>query len=221
MPELSTQAIDLAYRPETYFWAYDNNITLSSDIKGSRRKALYERAILSGDTGYANDLIAEPKLTSEERRLQGGFHPSWMGGEYLPDREIQEIEIARITIASTTQDVTCVYAKRGATRIYYRVVDEYEGMTLDESTRSSIQPLTLNELVTFFFKGWDIFCCLEANFEEHGYPKEEVQGFILDASSSFYAEFGLLIRQRVDLWLDQKREDRYSDDLLDGEDDDE
>jgi hypothetical protein len=94
-------------------------------------------------------------------------------------------------------------------------------MTLDESTRSSIQPLTLNEVVTFFFKGWDILCCLEANFADHGYPKEEVQGFILDASSSFYAEFGLLVRQRVDQWLDQKRADRYSDDLLEGEDDDE
>lgn len=221
MLELSTQVIDLAYRPETYFWAYDNNITLSSDIKGSRRKALYERAILSGDAGFANSLIAEPKLTSEERRLQGSFHPSWMGGEYLPDRENQEVEIARITIASTTQDVTCVYAKRGATRIYYRVVDEYEGMTLDESTRSSIQPLTLNELVTFFFKGWDIFCCLEANFEDHGYPKEEVQGFILDASSSFYAEFGLLVRQRVDQWLDEKQVDRNSEDINEGEDDDE
>ena len=221
MPELSTQAIDLAYRPETYFWAYDNKITLSSDIKGSRRKALYERAILNGDVEFANTLIAEPTLTSEARRFQGGFHPSWMGGEYLPDRENQEVEIARITIASTTQDVTCIYAKRGATRIYYRVVDEYDGMTLDESTRSSIQPLTLNEVVTFFFKGWDILCCLEANFADHGYPKEEVQGFILDASSSFYAEFGLLVRQRVDQWLDQKRADRYSDDLLDGEDDDE
>jgi hypothetical protein len=221
MPELSTQVIDLAYRPETYFWAYDNNITLSSDIKGSRRKALYERAILSGDAGFANSLIAEPKLTSEERWLQGGFHPSWIGGEYLPDRKNQEVEIARITIASTTQDVTCVYAKRGATRIYYRVVDEYEGMTLDESTRSSIQPITLNELVTFFIKGWDIFCCLEANFEDHGYPKEEVQGFILDASSSFYAEFGLLVRQRVDQWLDQKRADRNSEDIYEDEDDDE
>jgi hypothetical protein len=66
MPELSTQAIDLACLPEAYLWAYDNNITLSSDIKGSRLKALYERAILNGVAGFGNSLIAEPKLTSEE-----------------------------------------------------------------------------------------------------------------------------------------------------------
>jgi hypothetical protein len=53
------------------------------------------------------------------------------------------------------------------------------------------------------------------------HPKEEVQGFILDASSSFYAEFGLLVRQRVDQWLDQKRADLNSDDLIEGENDDE
>ena len=37
-----------------------------------------------------------------------------MGGEYLPDCDLNEVEIARITMASTTQDVTCVYAKRVA-----------------------------------------------------------------------------------------------------------
>jgi hypothetical protein len=35
-----------------------------------------------------------------------------MGGEYLPDLIPNEVEIARITIASTTQDVTCVYARQ-------------------------------------------------------------------------------------------------------------
>jgi hypothetical protein len=40
------------------------------------------------------------------------------------------------------------------------------------------------------------------NFEGEGYPREEVQGFIVDASSSFYAEFEDLVRARVDDWLD-------------------
>jgi hypothetical protein len=53
-----------------------------------------------------------------------------MGGEYLPDLKQDEVEIARITIASTTQDVTSVFARRGKHRIYYRVVDEYGGETL-------------------------------------------------------------------------------------------
>jgi hypothetical protein len=144
-----------------------------------------------------------------------------MGGEYLPNREAQEVEIARITIASTTQDVTCVYAKRGASRIHYRVVDEYEDMTLDERTRTSLRPLTLIELFDFFIKGWDLFCCLEANFGDHGYNREEVQGFIVDASSSFYAEFGDLVTQRVDTWVDQRREERGLNELNSDDEEDE
>ena len=221
MSQLRSLAIDLAYRPESYFWAYDNNIKLASDIKGAERKAMYERALKSGDIHLANAIISEPELTHEQRKAQSGIHPAWMGGEYLPNREAQEVEIARITIASTTQDVTCVYAKRGASRIHYRVVDEYEGMTLDESTRTSIRPLTLIELFDFFIKGWDLFCCLEANFGEHGYHREEVQGFIVDASSSFYAEFGDLVTQRVDTWVDQRREERGLNELQSDDEDDE
>ena len=32
MPTTRSSAIDLAYRPETYFWAHDKKITLSSDL---------------------------------------------------------------------------------------------------------------------------------------------------------------------------------------------
>ena len=219
MSQLRPLAIDLAYRPESYFWAYDNNIKLASDIKGAERKAMYERALKSGHIELANSIISVPELTNEERKAQSGIHPAWMGGEYLPNREAQEVEIARITIASTMQDVTCVYAKRSASRIHYRVVDEYEDMTLDERTRTSLRPLTLIELFDFFIKGWDLFCCLEANFGDHGYVREEVQGFIVDASSSFYAEFGDLVTQRVDTWVDQRREERGLNEL--GSDEDE
>lgn len=217
MSQLHPLAIDLAYRPESYFWAYDNNIKLASDIKGAERKAMYERALRSGDIELANAIISEPELTHEQRKAQSGIHPAWMGGEYLPKREAQEVEIARITIASTTQDVTCVYAKRCKSRIHYRIVDEYEGMTLDNRRRTSLKPLSLIELFDFFIKGWDLFCCLDANFCEHCYVREEVQGFIVDASSSFYAEFGDLVTQRVDAWVDEKREAQGLDDTVDDE----
>jgi len=221
MSQLRPLAIDLAYRPESYFWAYDNNIKLASDIKGAERKAMYERALRSGEIELATSIISVLELTNEDRKAQSGFHPAWMGGEYLPNREAQEVEIARITIASTTQDVTCVYAKRGSSRIHYRVVDEYENMTLDERTRTSLRPLTLIELFDFFIKGWDLFCCLEANFSDHGYHREEVQGFIVDASSSFYAEFGDLVTQRVDAWVDQRREERGLNELNSDDEEDE
>jgi hypothetical protein len=204
MPNQSTSAIDLAYRPESYFWARDSNIKLSSDIKGAERKALYERAIRSGNTILANSLIADPELSSEERTSLGRMHPNFMGGEYLPDREDEEVEIARITIASTTKDVTSVYARRGKNRIYYRVVDEYGGDTLNNPTRTSTKPLTLKQLTEFFLNSWNLIDCLDFNFESDGYPRDQVHSFIVDASSNFYAEFGTHIRFLINEWLDTK-----------------
>jgi hypothetical protein len=168
---------------------------------------MYERAIQAGDTELANSIIATPELTNDERRAWGSIHPALMGGEYLPKRERQEVEIARIAIASTAQDVTCIYAKRGKSRIYYRVVDEYENMTLDNHLRTSLKPLTLREIFVFFIKGWNLFCCLEANFGDCGYDRRKVQRFIVDASSSFYADFEDLVRERVDQWIDQRQEE--------------
>lgn len=204
MPTKTDRAIDLAYRPETYFWAIDSNIKLSSDIKGAERKALYERAIDSGNTALANSLISDPDLSSEERTSIGRMHPNFMGGEYLPDRQDEEVEIARITIASTTQDVTSVYAKRGKNRIYYRVVDEYGGDTLNNPTRTSTKPLTLKQLTEFFLNSWNLIECLDCNFETDGYPRDQVHSFIVDASSNFYAEFGTYVRFLVNEWLDTK-----------------
>ena len=79
-----------------------------------------------------------------------------MGGEYLPDQKDDEVEIARITIASTTQDVTSVYAGKVDDQIRFRVVDEYGGETLTgPAERASAKPLTLGELFDFFLGAWD------------------------------------------------------------------
>jgi hypothetical protein len=179
-------------------------IRLASDITGADRWAMYEQALREGNDALAISLIDEPVLGSEDRRIIGSIHPAFMGGEYLPRRKVQEVEIARITIASTTQDVTCVYARRTKSRIHYRVVDEYEGTTLDRDQCTSSRPLTLKQLTDFFLTSWDLLGCLEANFSDDAYPRDAVHGFIVDASSSFYAEFDDLVRQRVDEWLDEK-----------------
>ena len=89
-------------------------------------------------------------------------------------------------------------------RIHYRVVDEYSGDTLEgRGHRTSLKPLTLKQLTDFFLKSWNLLSCLDANFESDAYPREEVHDFIVDASSSFYAEFDSLIHAHVDEWLDQ------------------
>lgn len=195
--------IDLKYRPNSYFWAKQHGIALTSDIKGAERRKLFERALAAGVDDLVGEELLRHELPDEQRLAQGRIHPAFMGGEYLPSTRGEEVEIARITIASTTQDVTCVYARQVGQRIHYRVVDEYNGDTLSGAgIRTSLRPLSLEQLTDFFLSSWDLISCLDANFEYDGYPRDEAHGFIVDASSSFYAEFGRLVHQRVDRWLD-------------------
>jgi hypothetical protein len=197
--------IDLQYRPRSYFWAEELGVQLSSDIKGAERKALYESLLAEGRADEIDALLIKPVLTLDERQGLGRFHPSFMGGEYLPNRKEGEVEIARITIASTTQDVTSVYARQGKKRIHYRVVDEYEGSSLAEkTTRSSALPITLGQLTDFFLKTWNLMEVLHYNFEDDGYSSDEIKGFVVDASSSFYADFGKAIEARIDKWLSSR-----------------
>jgi hypothetical protein len=46
----------------------------------------------------------------EARISLGQIHPTFMGGEYLPNYCRQEVEIARIALASTTSDVISLRA---------------------------------------------------------------------------------------------------------------
>lgn len=197
--------IDLKYRPSTYFWASDRGISLISDIKGAERRKLYQAALERGIDELLAPELTQHSLAHDYRQMQGRIHPDFMGGEYLADCVSSEVEIARITIDSTTRDVTCVYARPVGKRIHYRVVDEYGGDTINGSgRRTSMRALNLAQLADFFLSNWDMFCCLDCNFSDDGYPRAEVHDFILDASSSFYAEFGILVHARIDQWLDEK-----------------
>jgi hypothetical protein len=192
------------YQPIDYFWANDRGIRLASNIKGANRKLLFEGLVNEGDPGASNPIFMQSSLSAVQRRAVN-THPAFMGGEYLPDCRVAEVEIARIAIASTTQDVTCIYAQRLEHGIGYRAVDEYDGMTLDDVTTTVMdRPMQLSELVQFFMHAWNLCEVLEANFAEHGYPIGRVKGFIVDASSSFYSQFGQAIDKHVDFWLKTK-----------------
>lgn len=195
-------SIDWQYRPNSYFWAKQYGIGLTSDIKGVERRRLYEESLEDGEE--LGPRVAAPELDAESRIQLGRLHPWFLGGEYLPNAMRNEIEIARIVIASTTQDVTSIYARPLGKRIAYRIVDEYGGDTLSgRSTRTSIRPLSLEELVNFFLNGWELLACLDVNFESKGYDRSEVHSFIVDASSSFYPEFECAIATKVNQWLDE------------------
>ena len=71
-----------------------------------------------------------------------------MGGEYLPNYQPHEVEIARIELQSTTSDVISLRAKGSQRRIKYRLVDEYETefALLQQTSRL---PFSLRELIVF------------------------------------------------------------------------
>lgn len=156
--------IDLGYRPQSYFWPITHDTHVIAAIKGERRRKAIRTAFDADRVTPLDELYATPTLSEADRRALGRLHPSFMGGEYLPDRRETEVEIARINIDSTTGDVTSVYAKAGKDRILYRVVDEYDGDTLTEKrTRSSKRPLSLGELIEFFLAAWPLKEVLEMN----------------------------------------------------------
>src|SRR6188472_3296331 len=123
MNSCPANGVDFNQRPRSYFWAASRNISLSSSIKGAKRKRLFE-ASLNGSGEFPIELL-QPSLSDADRRAWESRHPENMGGEYLPDQEPDEVEIARIVIASTTQDVTSVYVSQVDGVLVYRVVDEY------------------------------------------------------------------------------------------------
>jgi hypothetical protein len=193
--------IELDFRPNSYFWPMGLETHLLARIKGAERKAALKRLIDAGQLDEIPQLLVQSALGEADRRALGRFHPAFMGGEYLADLKADEVMIARITIASTTQDVTCVYARRGKNRIHYRVVDEYGGDTLSgRNTRTSVKPLTLGQLESFFTGAWPLFDVLEMNFGDDGYDLEPMQSFVVSVDSEFYPDLDWLYRWRIASW---------------------
>lgn len=184
----------LAYRTRDYFGRYDLQAELLSTVKGRVRRALIKEALETGEADILPDFVTTPELDTLDRQMLGRIHPMFMGGEFLAKRKPKEVEIARISIQSTTYDVTVLYARLVGQRIHYRVVDEYEGETLAEpSTRTSTKPLTMGVMIHFFTTAWNLMDCLEDNFDR---DVEEMLGFF-NAESEFYPCFDQTLREMV------------------------
>jgi len=212
---MSTDPIDRSFRPASYFWPVGHDTHVISAIKGERRREILRAAHEKGTLSPLDEHYAVPALSVEDRRALGRLHPSFMGGEYLPDREETEVEIARIVLATMLRDVTSVYAEAGTDRIHYRVVDEYAGDTLTATrTLTSNGPLTLGELVELFLAAWPLREVLEANELD----RAGAHAFI-KASSAFYPGFAALVAEEIDGWYDQLEDEDEEDDDDDYPDD--
>lgn len=186
--------IDLDFRPRTYFGPQKLERHLLSKVKGAVVRKKLQALFAEGRHAEVKDLLTTEALTAKDRKALEAFHPMFMGGNYLPDTEDGEVEIARISIKSTTFDVTCVYARPSHGVIHYRVVDEYGGDTLQgPSVTQSGMPMTLGELAEFFLGAWSLIDVLEMNFE----GDEEGALDFFTADSDFYPDLDSLCRKRV------------------------
>ena len=189
-----SEAIDLDFRPSSYFRPQALEDYRLAQVKNSQVRAHLRRLLASERHDEVARILREEGVSDHDCRALERIHPLYMGGNYLPNPRPGEMEIARIQIYSTTGDTAAVYARRVGPRIRYRVVDEYAGETLEgKATRDSMKPLTLGALHDLLTGVWGLHGILEANFEG---DVEGMLGFFV-AESDFYPQLDALCRQRV------------------------
>jgi hypothetical protein len=138
--------INYDFSPESYWLELDPLAAIIKNVKGERRRQLIREAWKAGlFEDLAQELISD-ELPESPRTQLSRIHPSFMGGEYLPDLEVGEVEIARICLRSTTADVISLLAAPCNRGISYRIVDEYEEMYVLPIAVSAV-PLSLADVI--------------------------------------------------------------------------
>ncbi len=193
---------DLDFAPASYFAARDLNLTLPSDIKGQARRELARSYAAEGKALPPE--LAAPELSAEARQAWGRIHPAMMGGEYLPSLRADEVEIARISLASTTCDQISVRARRVGKAIVYSIVDEYTGADgYDPRPRSSRLPLSLRRLIALLDGACDEGGAVLGHIAggAGGNDLADGRGFVT-VESDFYPELGRYYAARIAAWCD-------------------
>lgn len=203
MPEQNNY--DMHFRPINYWGPQELHTHFGSRVKGELRKKAGLDLLEQGENDQ--EVLSE-SLTDEHRKLAGAFHPALMGGEHLPDLKRNEVEIARIIAQSTTLDVISIRARKGPSRIFYRIVDEYdeEYQEYNLTKKSSIKPLTFAELIHLIDNAIDNGLVGNGRtwFFEDGLSAEEVYDFET-ASSSYYHELESWSDEANEEWLKDKQ----------------
>ena len=146
------RGIKYSFRPKSY-WDEDNVLqALLRDVKGAERRKMIKAYYDQGNFQELEESFTKASLSDKERFRLASIHPMFMGGEYLPDCNSNETEIARVTLRSTMQDVISIRAKGEDGELHYSVADEYDDHEFSLWTDSSLKPFTLKELIEFLDK---------------------------------------------------------------------
>lgn len=149
-PLTPEEPFNLSFRPRTYWPAESVLQGFLGNIKGEVRRQTAKQALEKAElpAGW----LLQPSLEADQREVFGSIHPMCLGGEFLPNYLPGEVEIARVTLASTTMDVYSIRARPDDDGlIHYRIVDDYSDDPdmphFDCPIQSSAEPLTFGEIV--------------------------------------------------------------------------
>lgn len=197
--------IDYTFKPQSYWEDSSVLQALLRDVKGVQRRKMivdyYEQDALS----QLDDTFLQSKLSEEQRQRFGLIHPSFMGGEYLPDCTEDETEIARIELESTLADVTSIRAKRVDDEYHYNVVDEH-GDTYNLFIDSTYETFTLAELIDFIdnteqLGGWSGGLSLSYNNANAESLERERLRYFTKISSDIYTSLEEHYEKVFDAWV--------------------
>jgi hypothetical protein len=138
--------------------------------------------------------------------------PYDLNEEFLPAYEGDEVEIARMSLCSTTGDVISIRARHESDIISFRIVDEYETEFVC-SPQQSLQPLAMSELIELIDttringeSGGGLVIGLLEEKLYGGYEPDELADFVT-LSSDYYPELESYYEKRIsDFLAKQARE---------------
>jgi hypothetical protein len=217
--------IDLKSRPDTYWPDEPDYEFLISRIKGKKRREMARALHQKCDIPNLLIFLHRETLPESERSAWGRIHPSFMGGEYLSSLLQGEVEIARISLASTTSDQISVRARLEDGWIHYSVADEYTQEPFSMAIPKSRKPLTLKRMIEQINgtedAAGDLYSGLVRTFwygcKDNGQPIEEAASFV-EIDSGFYPELAGWFEGFFEEWVresyseDQLAEDGYFND---------
>jgi hypothetical protein len=208
-PDNSARSIG-SFRPTSYWEDQDPLAAILRNVKGANRRKMITDYWNDGRIDRLDPDLLTDETNPELRHFLERLDPSFMGGEYLPDLLPDEVEIARISLQSTTSDVISIRARRepGSELIYYRILDEYDTSFEFEPTTST-EPLTHDEL-TALIDGVDAgdegglaLRYNEMNCGDDG-DAESLRHFTT-VSSLFYPDLENHYESEFDRWMEEKR----------------
>ncbi len=200
---------DLSFQPKTYWDLRDVLTHVDARVTGKVRKELVKHALQNGETVPLEYL--KSSLSGDLKQSIGSIDPSFLGGEFLPELEENDVIIASINLKSTTSDVIAVIARLTNKGIEYRVEDEYMDSYPEGEEHYKVQPnfskepLSFKELINLIDharEGGGLIDCAKNYYPEE--PEEHYD--FATAESAFYPQLRDWYDESNNEWLEEKLE---------------